>query len=373
MACPNGFEPIDSCCCFGEPLTVYNPGSCAEQVQNQFPLAPCYQVGDHDYCREIGGGASFCSCQQRPSTMCGISNATNQPVTIFSGLGCISNVDGYDSCRCDQINTVNTHCQIIPWDVLQTLPPGIGCGVCRPDEGCCLNGISATITEPGACEHFGGTWNAGQCSISVGCKNINPYVCSYMGGTPLGRLCEPDEPACRIGGCCLCNRCCDIEPQACTNRGGVVLSASCDDAGVQATCKNLNIRPPCKQGKWQIAMRPTEHTSGMTNPITPHVVEICSAAPQRTNDLDPNAPSPEECRYNYGWLQRSGFRAMEGRICNTYNRNCVTTTPGSKKKSPRLNLVRSANSNTMEFIGRYRIPCPEAADFGCTTQVGCAA
>jgi hypothetical protein len=59
---------------------------------------------------------------------------------------------------------------------------------------------------------------------------------------------------------------------------------------------------------------------------------------------------------------------MEGRMCNTYNNRCA-----SSKKTQRLRLVRSASGGTMEFEGRYRPPCPEVADMGCSTLSGCPA
>ena len=177
-------------------------------------------------------------------------------------------------------------------------------------------------------------------------------------------ICKPEDNFCPTGtGCCLCDRCCDMDSVTCVNKGGTVMSGSCTASATQTSCKNANVRPPCKQGTWKLAMRSTAHTA------KPGKMSIASSAGQRTNDY---ATGTNECRTSYGWLQRHATKgAMEGRICNKYSNSCMSGANANKKRSPTLKLVRNATRGVMEWQGRYRTPCPESSDMGCSTTVGC--
>ena len=156
-----------------------------------------------------------------------------------------------------------------------------------------------------------------------------------------------------------------MSAEQCSALGGTQTLGSCDDPGVQTACRSSNIRKPCKTRTWKLAKRPTEHNTGFANPIRTGWMEIVSETPERTKDA---ATTAEECKYNYGWLQKSATgHVMEGRMCNTYNRQCA----GFTKRAQRLRLVRSAAGGTMEFQGSYRPPCPEESEMGCATTVGC--
>lgn len=197
------------------------------------------------------------------------------------------------------------------------------------------------------------------------------------------QLCQGiDDPACQPpdAGCCLCDRCCDgLTATQCTAKGGSVMrSGSCTTSTTQTACKNANVKPACRQGKWKLGKLPPEHWAGRVNPLQQGGrMEIVSTTGLKTKDKAAGSGSQfEECRQVYGWLQKSTTKnVMEGRICNTYNRNRVNCgNPAlNANKSPTLNLVRSTTNGAMEFTGRFRIPCPESTDMGCATTVGCAA
>lgn len=251
-----------------------------------------------------------------------------------------------------------------------------GYGVCTRLNDCCAS-LSQNC-NPGFCLPASG-------GDPPGCFNITNQCAGAMGGTSVPTVPgDPERPPyckgesderCGGTGCCLCDRCCDMDSTTCLAKGGTVMSGSCSAPATQTSCKNNNVKPSCKQGIWKLGIRPDAHYANMTNPVSPHRLDIASVAKQKTKD---NPGGIEECKINYGWLQRSATgNAMEGRICNTYNRNrtnCGNATLNANK-SPTLNLVRSATTGAMEFVGRYRVPCPEQSEFlsTCNTQVGCAA
>lgn len=168
-------------------------------------------------------------------------------------------------------------------------------------------------------------------------------------------------------GCCLCNRCCDMPPSECLQKGGTP-TQGCSDANVRTACRVSNVKPPCRKGEWKVGKRPSPHFSGMTIGAAANRMAIFSNAPQRTID---RAPGTEECRVSYAHIEKHPGRSYAGAgLCNTYNRNCTQPTQSGRVRQ-RMKLVKSATKNAMVWEGRYRPPCPESADFGCTQTIGC--
>lgn len=310
-------------------------------------------------CRNAITGETYSGCQWPPAQFCWIDNATNTPFTPVFGFTCPFATEYTNECICrNTVNQATAHCQLIPWEVSQ-LPPFIGtCGVCAGDDGCCLKNSCAKMQSPSSCSYLGGTWTStdgGTCCLQDGCRNINPNVCEYFNGGRLFRLCTSvNDQACVGTGCCLCNRFCTLPEATCTAIGGV--------SGVtQASCAASNRKPACRKGYWKRGIRPSQHRTGMTRPIG-NGVALHSKQPTK------DTTATNECRVAYGWQQRHATKGMmHGAICNTFNRGCPTQSRTTRK----LKLVRHPTRGIMRMEGKYRRPCPEATEMGCTTTVNC--
>lgn len=270
-----------------------------------------------------------------------------------------------------------------------------------PDQDCCCNknGITAAVTS---CVYIAsqnhwrmycgaqptpnvGAFSSGEecakriveCKYNTCCDGA---ACSFQlgempcpfGGTSIGESipCAPNP--CGIG-CCLCDRCCDgLSAAQCIAKGGQTMAGSCASSGVRSTCSAANVKPACKSTRMGLAIRPSQHypNEAGQNPAAPGRLEIVSRNPQRAKD---RAVATDECRYVYAWGQKAvgNDGAIEGRMCNQFNRNCV-----SSKVTQKARLVKSQSfPGAVEFYGQYRAACPEQADFvsNCTTRVPCPA
>jgi hypothetical protein len=186
------------------------------------------------------------------------------------------------------------------------------------------------------------------------------------------RYCKSaNDDRCGVG-CCLCDRCCDgLTTQQCTDKGGTPMAGSCNLQSVKDTCRSTNWKRPCVRGTWRAARRPAEHyPSNVGTPPLPSGTtragrwEPSSISRQRNMDQPGGSyTAANECKLSYGWIQRSNGR-WDGKICNTYNNRC----PGGKR-TQLLRLKR--NGGRWDWQGNYRPPCPEEADLGCNTTVGC--
>lgn len=242
-----------------------------------------------------------------------------------------------------------------------------GCYVSE-SAGCCAQAGDSALAQK--CSFYQNDPCIRGCCCPTGCQDVSssdscPQGCfGKSDNTPCVGV---NDPACGQS-CCLCNQCCDIDALTCAARGGATMSGSCSQPATQTSCRNANVKPSCKKATFQIGPRAASHTTAFL-PIRPHVLEVVSTGKHRLKDLPMGT---EECRQQYGWMQPSTAKnEIEGRICNTWNRNCVGT--GQKgKTSPALKLVKSTQGNFMEFQARYRPPCPEQTGAGCY-NVGCAA
>lgn len=228
-------------------------------------------------------------------------------------------------------------------------------GVCPTDgtdpciRGCCCIGGCVDVQASAQCP--------------AGCLGVND-----------GKNCGATADPCH-GGCCLCQQCCNISASSCAAQGGTSMPTLCGTGNTNTNCRNARVHPPCKKADFRLSKRPT-HAGfiGAVVPRTPRtVLDIGSTARQRTIDENPQT-SAAECKVIYGFLARTNG-AMEGRICNTWNRNCAApnvVNSQSTRRTQRLGLVRSG-SGAFEFRGNYRPPCPEASSsgFGCLSNVGC--
>jgi hypothetical protein len=159
-------------------------------------------------------------------------------------------------------------------------------------------------------------------------------------------------------GCCLCNRFCPLPAATCTSLGGTMTS--------QASCAAANRKPACRRGYWKWGKRPSQHVAGMTRPVGNNRMAIFS---KQNATKDTTAAGTSECRTTYGWMQRHATKGMmHGAICNQFNRNC-----SQSRTSRKLVWTRHPTRGMMRLQGKYRRPCPEASEMGCSTTVNCTA
>lgn len=258
--------------------------------------------------------------------------------------------------------------------------PGTTC--CIPTQQCSpgcrfdvLTNLACTANEHAeCCTAYVSGCNAGFClppsgGDPAGCFNLTTACGNAMGSrlpsTSFPPYCVSEQdPRCVVAaqGCCLCDRCCDMDATACTNMGGTPMPASCSQTSTQSVCTSARVKPACKKATYRAARRPDAHRTGSTINPPRGRWEPCSIAKQKTIDT-PNVTGTAECKLSYGFVQRNGGR-WEGKFCNTYNNRCA-----SGKRSPTLNMVR--NGGRWDFEGKYRHPCPEESEMGCTRTVTC--
>lgn len=331
VCCKDGYQ--DFCGCYGD--TPTNGGvDCADELV-RLNFGPCAGLNRTYECIDL-------QCAVRPCiNCCSASPYVNAPASTVFGQ-CYEDPPhgGLTFIPERERSTYDICCHSISSDQCR----GVGC--CCPDGSCRNIGYY----REGVCPRV-----FSDCNIDAGTGCANR-----------GRTCVTGDDNCGTG-CCLCNRCCDMPASECTSKGGTV-TGSCSDANVRTSCRVSNVKPPCRKGEWKVGKRPSPHFSGMTIGAAANRMAIFSNAPQRTID---RAPGTEECRVSYAHIEKHPDRSYAGAgLCNTYNRNCTQPTQSGRVRQ-RMKLVKSATKNAMVWEGRYRPPCPESADFGCTQTVGC--
>lgn len=239
---------------------------------------------------------------------------------------CVNSLAGCNSVRC----CCGSQCK---------MSPGLNCDSID-DVNC--------IEMPGV-----NSWLSGSAAVLYECSPcLNPLPAGCPGPFPQCKyVCS--EALCGGSGCCLCDRFCAMDAATCASKGG-------QPAASAAACKAANVKPACRKGFWKRGKRPTNHTP--VNRLFTRGMALFSK--QKTKDL---SPASDECKTQYAWMQRHATRSMmHGAICNQFNKACPNTRTARK-----LKLVRHPTKGMMRFEGKYRKPCPESADMGCTTTVGC--